>query len=195
MRLLSYLVHVAGGHSDVFLNAPHLKRVYSAMIYGSKTYLSFYSLRFELWRYHTTEVDTVLQTFQAVSQLHCLQLNLKRDSEQLLITGSAKLSCRELDEDSDSSFEIIHFLERVQFMGIESVALVPQEARRTTAQIQGFLHSMKPSMSDLTCQLLVFVEQDLVSLLLPLLPFLQTLCNQEESLRDLPYRKRDVFRA
>jgi hypothetical protein len=130
----------------------------------------------------------VLQILQAAPQLGHLQITLKCDSDGIFSTPM-KVFCRELvltvcykwrsprhDLPPNKGLEILHFFERVQFVGMKSMTLQSEAAQWTVALVQGFLQSMKPSMSDLTCLTLrdlAFNEEDLISNL-SLLPSLQT---------------------
>jgi hypothetical protein len=191
--------------SDIFLTMPNLKHLYINRTFSFKD-LQHLRFPFSRIRTLELPEDwtpqEVLRTLQAatVSQLDHLRFTLKRDHSTILVPPM-NVFCEELvlaihnqsrtakySLPSDPSLEISQFFERVQFVGTKSVTLGsyepgwttaedPYETRWTAAQIQGFLHSMQPSMSDLTCLSLgsfVFSEKDLISLL-PHLLSLQTL--------------------
>jgi hypothetical protein len=189
---------------DPFLSAPNLKHLHIGLFE-----FQLQILRFPFSQIRALELpfnwsrQTVLHTLQAVPDLDYLRLTLAQDSKDFF-AAPMQVFCRELvliiytrsngranffsSDPSCIPFdpcpEISQFFERVQFVGMKSMTLGAHEAHWTTAQIDAFLQSMQPSMSDLTCltlEHLVFKEKALVSLL-SLLPSLQTLCVLERYL-------------
>jgi hypothetical protein len=198
---------IIGDHGGVLLTVPSLKRLHiRGLSFKDLSYLPFpfsqirtLELPFDWSR------QEVLQTLQTVAQFDFLRFTLRGDGGEIL-AAPMKAFCRELvltlcnpfegDRNAFTSYvpsgpglEVSQFFERVQFVGTKSMTLHSYDAHWTAAQIQGFLHSIQPSMLDLTClslEYLVFGEKDLIPLL-PLLPSLQTLRIREKNLENDPF--------